>query len=486
MPALLAPGLWTLVVSAGLSLEYQAGVRAEARADQVRPAVGESTTYQSLEVEPRVGLEGWSPTLQLELAYAPRFTHYAGDGPDDGTWLQRAWAIARWRPTAAWQLRADGIATVGTVDLFRIATAPGQPGEPPPVGQAAPVASILDYQRYELASSAEGRLSRHLELRASLGAMREGGSNEAQREILPLQQSGHARLELERRFSGRTTLAGILAGSATHYFDVAVDTGGPDDPTHQSWSIWMARAEAVWRYALTSHTRVWAGAGLWLVDSHAPGAGGLELRPLGEIGLEREAGPGWPRLTGGVVAAAALIEDRLTGTIAQRAVARAWGAWSPTERWTLGASALGSRVLDGPTEREAFTAGDTWLTWAMRDIFSISAGGRWTTQWPAPLPGRTSLPDGRWTAYLSVQATHSSRREGPAPVESDEPIGPAWALTDLDSRPCAAPFHGGWACAGGPAYVHQLCRSGDGGQAPRPGRPGRRPCEGLSPGAGRK
>ena len=78
--------------------------------------------------------------------------------------------------------------------------------------------------------------------------------------------------------------------------------------------------------------------------------------------------------------------------------------------------------MDGPTEGEAFTAGETWLTWAIRDFFSISAGGRWTTQWAAPVPGRTRLPDGRWTAYLSVQATHSSRTEGPAPLSPMSPL----------------------------------------------------------------
>ena len=192
-------------------------------------------------------------------------------------------------PRVAWQLRADGIATVGTVDLFRIATAPGQPGEPPPVGQAAPVASTLDYQRYELALSAEGRLSRQLELRASLGAMREGGSSEAERETLPLQQSGHARLELERRLSGRTRLAGILAG-ARPLLRRGGQHGRPRRPHPPELVDLDGACRAVWRYALTSHTRAWAGAGLWLVDSHAPGAGGPELRPMGEIGLERKLG----------------------------------------------------------------------------------------------------------------------------------------------------------------------------------------------------
>jgi hypothetical protein len=417
MPALLAPGLWSLVASAGLTLSYQAGVGVEARAQQARPAVGENSTTNSLEIEPSLGTAGSSGALRLELAYAPRFTHLGGDGPDSDSWLHRAGAVVRWQPAATWQLRANGTATVGTVDLFRIATAPGQPGEPPPVGQAAPVATTLDHRRYELVVSAEGRLGRAFDLRTSLDVTREGGANATAREVLPLQQSAQLRAELAWRMSGRTTLAGVMAASGFHYFDVPVTPAAPGDPSHRSWSIWMGRAEAVWRRALTSHSRVWAGAGVTVVDGDAPGSGRAELKPTGEAGLGLESGPGWPRLSGGVMAAVAPVEDRLTGTVAQRAEARVWSAWSPAEHWSLGASALGARVMDGPFERQAFTAGEISLTRAFRDVLSVTAGGRWTTQWPPHVTGMTGLPDSQWVAYFSIHATHRSH-ERPAAVGS--------------------------------------------------------------------
>ncbi len=418
MPALLAPGLLALVASADLALSYQAGVRVEARAQQLRPPIGEKVTNEAFEIEPRAGLEGRSPTLQLELAYAPRFTRLGGDGPDRDAWLQRAWAVVRWRPAAAWQLRANGTATVGTVDLLRIPTAPSQPGEPPPIGQAAPLASSLGYRRYELELAADGRLGRQLDLRSSLAVSREGGASAAERSVLPLQQSAQLRGELAWRLSGRTTLAGALAASATHYFDVAVATGGPGAPPDQSWSNWMGRAEAIWRYALTSQTRIWTGAGMVYVDGEAPGAGRAGLRPMAEVGLGQESGPGWPRLSGGATAALAPVENRLTGTVAQRAELRVWGAWSPAEHWSLGASGVGARVLDGPTEREAFAAGELSLTWVVREVLSLTAGGRWTALWPAQAPGQSGLPTSQWVALCAVEWTHRSRPQRPSAVGS--------------------------------------------------------------------
>jgi hypothetical protein len=407
MPATLAPGLWSLMVSAGLSVSYQAGVRAETRAEQIRPAVGEDTTTGVLEVEPAVGLQGRSPALQLELAYSPRFTRLGGDGPDSDSWLHRAWAMARWRPDAAWQLQAHLTATAGTVDLFRVTTAPDQPGAPPPVGQAAPVATTLDYLRYELALTAEGRLGRHLELRSGLTLMSEGGANAEERLTLPLQRAALARGSLEWGVTRRTTLAAVFAASVTHYFDVAVPIaeGGTG---FQDWSNWMGRLEALWRYDLTRHARLWAGAGAVLVDSQAPLVGGRALQPFGEAGLTGESGPGWPQYSGGVLLAGAPVEDRLTGTVAERAEARAWGTWSPAEHWTLGASGLGARVMNGPTARAAFTAGEFWLSRAVRDVFSVAVGGRWTTQWQPEAPGRTGLPSSQWVAYLSLRAAHRS------------------------------------------------------------------------------
>jgi hypothetical protein len=127
MPVLLAPGLLSLVVSAGLTLSYQAGIRVEARAEQVRPPVAENTTIGVLEVEPLVALAGVSPTLRLEAGYEPRFTRVGGDGPDSDSWLHRARVMARWRPTAAWQFRTNGTVTAGTVDLFRVTRRRGWP-----------------------------------------------------------------------------------------------------------------------------------------------------------------------------------------------------------------------------------------------------------------------------------------------------------------------------------------------------------------------
>jgi hypothetical protein len=176
VPVLLAPGILSLVAAAGMAVATGAGLRVEARAQEIRPPVGENVATQGYEVEPVVGLEAWSPTFDLALAYGPRFTHLGGDGPDSDTWLQRAWAVAQWRPAEAWQLRANATATYGVVDLFRVATAPGQPGEPPPVGQAAPVATFLDYRRYELLLGADGRLGQQLDLRSALVLMREGGA----------------------------------------------------------------------------------------------------------------------------------------------------------------------------------------------------------------------------------------------------------------------------------------------------------------------
>jgi len=408
MPALLAPGLWSLVASAGLTLSAQAGARVEARAEQVRPPVGENTMNEVLEVEPAIGLLGLSPTLRLEAGYAPRLTRAAGDGPDSDTWLQRAWVRARWHASPTWQLQARLTAITGTVDLFRVATAPSQPGEPPPVGQAAPVATTLDYRRYELVLGAEGRLNRHFDLRGDVALMQEGGASAAEREVLPLQRAALVRGDLAWRVTGRTSLAGVFSAITTHYFDVAVATGEPGVTVPRSWSNSMGRAEAVWRTSLTSHSRARAGAGLVLVDSGAPGTGPGGLKPFGEAALEGETAPGWPRFSGGLLVAAAPVEDRLSGTITQRAEARGWGALSPVEYWTLGASAMGARVMDGPTAREAFVAGELWLTRAVRDVFAISLGGRWTTQWPASMPGRTSLPNSRWVAFLSIQGTWRS------------------------------------------------------------------------------
>lgn len=412
MPIPLAPGIWSLVASAGLTVSYQAGVRVETRAEQVRPPVGENATTGVLEVQPGIGLLGEASTLRFELDYAPRYTRVGGDGPDDDSWLQRAWGSIRWRPDAAWQLHANATAMSGTVDLFRISTAPDQIGQPPPVGQSGPVASTLDYQRYEMVLGADGRFGRRLDLRSSLALLREGGVDTAERETLPLQHSALVRGELAWHLSGRTTLAGILSGSGTHYFDVAIASGGTADSTHQSWSIWMGFAEALWRHTLTRHTRAWIGAGLVLIGGGAPGAGQAGLEPIGEVGLIQESGPGWPRLSGGVQAATAPLEDRLTGTVALRAEVRAWGAWAPAQDWTLGASALGARVMNGSTEREAFSAGDAYLTRNIRDFLSITIGGRWTTQWPAPVTGRIGLPTSRWVAFISVQAAYSNRPAG--------------------------------------------------------------------------
>lgn len=410
MPALLAPGLWSLVASAGLTLTYQAGARVEARAEQARPPVGENTTTESFEVEPLVGLDGWSPTLRLQLAYAPRFTRLAGDGPDSARWLHRAWAVARWRPSAAWQLHANVIGTAGTVDLFRVATAPNQPGDPPPVGQVAPVTSMLDYQRYELTLAAEGHPGRHLGFRGRLSVMREGGSNAEERLLLPLQQAALVRADLEWNVTGRAALAGVLHASVTHYQDVAVATVGSSEPVYQSWSNMMGRAEAVWRYALTRHTRTWASAGLAVVKSEAPDIGKTLLEPLAEVGLTSETRPGWLGLTGSVVVAAVPIEDRLSGNVAERAEARAWGTWTPGGSWTLGASAMGARVVNGPDERAAFTAGDIWLTRGVQQHFLLTLGGRWTTQWqPQESTGRTGLPTSQWVVYFSLRATEYGR-----------------------------------------------------------------------------
>jgi hypothetical protein len=422
MPALLAPALLSLAVSAGLTPSYQASVRAETRAEQVRPPVGENTTTDVFEVEPRIGLSGSSRDLRLELVYAPRFTHVGGDGPDSDTWLQVGWLTVRWRPTAAWKLQANMTATAGTVDLFRVVTAPARPGDPPPVGQPAPVASSLDYRRYQLELSTEGRLRRRLDLLAGVIVMREGGANAAEREILPLQQAALVRGVLSWRLSARNSLAGALTASVTHYFDVAVASGVPGESLHQSWSNWLGRAEAIWRYRLTSHTGAWAGAGLTHINSDAPGTVSTGLQPMGEVGLSQESGPGWPRLSGGVLAAVWPLEDRLSGTVAQRAEARAWGAWSVSKRWALGASALGARVMNGPSEREAFTAGEMWATRTVRGVLMLTAGGRWTTQWPVQTSGLVGLPTSRWVAYLSIQAFYTSR-----PVS--ERMGPIRSLT---------------------------------------------------------
>lgn len=412
MPALLAAGLLSLVASAGLTPSYQAGVRAETRAEQVRPPIGENTTTGVLEIEPRVGLTGSSPELLAELVYAPRFTHVGGDGPDSNTWLQQAWAAVRWRPTTAWKLQANLTATAGTMDLFRIATAPSQPGEAPPVGQAAPVASALDYRRYQLELSSEGRIARGFELLGGLAVMREGGANAAEREILPLQQAALVRGVLSWRMSARNTLAGALSASGTRYYDVAVASAGPGEPQHQSWSNWLGRAEVVWRYRLASRTEAWAGAGLTHTNSEEPGTVNPGLQPMGELGLSHESGAGWPRLSGGALAAVWPLEDRLTGSVAQRAEVRAWGTWSVSKRWNVGASALGARVMNGPSEQEAFTAGDVWATRAVGGFLLLTAGGRWTTQWPAPEAGRTGLPTSRWMAFFSIQASYSSRPSG--------------------------------------------------------------------------
>jgi hypothetical protein len=422
MPALLAPGLCSLVVSASLSLSYQANLRTEARAEQIRPPVGENTTTEALEVQPSVGVAGSSPALRLELTYAPRFTHVGGDGPDNDTWLQLAWAAVRWRPSAAWRLQVNGSAAAGTVDLFRVATAPGQGGEPPPVGQAAPVASALDYRSLQLAFSAEGRLGREFELLGGLAVMREGGTTAAEREILPLQQAAAVRGALTWHLSRRATLAGALTGSMSRYFDVAVSSGVPGDPEHQSWSNWAGLAEAIWRYRLTSRAEAWAGAGLMHVDSGAPGTLGASLQPMGEVGVSNQSGPGWPRLSGAVVLVAAPLEDRLTGTVNQRAELRAWGSLAPAERWSMAASARGGRVLNGTSEGESFTAGDLWLAWAFRNILTLTVGGRWTTQWPAPLAGRSALPTSRWVVYFSIQAGYSSEPREAQTIGSASPL----------------------------------------------------------------
>jgi hypothetical protein len=175
----------------------------------------------------------------------------------------------------------------------------------------------------------------------------------------------------------------------------------------------MGRAEAAWRYSLTSHTRSWAAAGLALVDSGAPGPAPAGQQPFGVVGVETESGTGWPRFTGGVMAAGAPVEDRLTGTVAQRAELRAWGTWVPSERWTLGASILGARVMSGSAERQAFTAGEFWLNWALRQAILVTTGGRWTTTWPVPVTGSRGLPESQWTAYLSFRGVY---RSGDAPV----------------------------------------------------------------------
>ena len=409
MPAFLAPGLWSLVVSAGLTFSYDAGVRVEGRAEQVRPPVGESTTTEVLEVEPGLSLLGVSPTLRLEAGYAPRLTRVGGDGPDSDTWLQRAWAMVRWHASPRWQLRARLAATAGTVDLFRVATAPSQPGEPPPVGQAAPVATTLDYQRFELVLGADGTFGRHFDFRGDVALMREGGASASEREVLPLQQGAAVRGDLAWRVTGRTSLAGVFSAVITHYYDVSIATADPGVSVKRSWSNSMGRAEAFWRYALTPRARARVGVGAVLVDGGAPGASPPGLKPFGEAALEGETAPGWPRFSGGLLAAAAPIEDRLSGTITQRAEARAWGAWSPVEHWSLGASALGARVMDGPTEREAFVAGDVWVAVAVRDYFATTLGGRWTTQWPAQVTGRAELPLSRWVVYVSFHAAHHSR-----------------------------------------------------------------------------
>lgn len=413
MPALLAPGILSLMVSADLAVSYLAGVRAEARAQQLRPAVGENVTTGAFELQPGAGLEAWSPALQLDLAYAPRFTHQGGDGPDADTWLHRARAGVRWRPTSTWELLTSGTATAGSVDLFRIATAPGPGGEVPAVGQAAPVASYLDYRRFELTLAAEGRLDHRLELRTRLALLREGGAGTAEREILPLQQSAQLRCELAWLLSPPSTLAGVLSAGETHSFDVALADPVTGAPTHQSWSTRVARLEAVWRWQVNKRTRAWAGAGSALVDSGAPAARRAALKPIGEVGLEHASAPGWPQLRGWVVAAAAPIEDRVIGVVGQRAELRGWGAWSPSEHWSLGVSAMGARVMDGPTEREAFTAGEFWITRAVRDVMWLSAGGRWTTRWPAPVLGRSGLPESQWVVYLSAQAAYRSVQRQP-------------------------------------------------------------------------
>jgi hypothetical protein len=405
MPALLAPGLWSLVASAGLTLSYQGGARVEARAEQSRPAVGENTTIESFEVEPTIGLEGWSPTLRFQLAYAPRFTYLGGDGPDSDRWLHRAWAVARWRPSAAWQLQGNLIGTAGTVDLFRVATAPGLPGEPPPVGLAAPVPATLDYQRYELTLASEGHLGRHFGTRWRLSVMREGGSNAEERLLLPLQQAALVRGELEWSVTGRAALAGLLHASMTHYFDVAVTMAGSSEPQYQSWSNMTARAEAVWRYALTHHTRIWIGAGMAVVKSEAPETGGTLLEPAGEAGFTSETRPGWLGFTGSVVAAVVPVEDRLTGRVAERAEGRAWGTWAIADNWVLGASGMGARVVNGPDQRAAFTAGEMWLTRGGLRHFALTVGGRWTTQWQPQETGRNGLASSMWVAYFSLRAS---------------------------------------------------------------------------------
>jgi hypothetical protein len=407
--AILATALLRLALGSDLAFGHEASIRAESRVQQAMPGNGSTLTSEALELQPGLGLSAAGRLTTLTVTYSPRFTLQSGNGGRRETWLHLGSMTATWRPAVTWDLRSSVQGFRGIADLFRFLAIQAPGSEAPPLVQAAPVVASIPFQRYEGTVEANGRLTPRLLLRANLGATREGGVGVAALRALPLQQVERLASGLDWRVS-RTDMLGVtLAATLAHYFDMPPPPGAaPGGPGLASWSTWSGRLAGEWRHALGRNTSTQASAGLAMVGSDRSVHGRPEILPTAEAAITTEPRLRNVRLQGGASLGLAPQEDRLTGTMVERADLRAWIGWLPTPRWSVRGAVSGGVVVSGQSRRDTFGTGDVRVGWAAAGFLDLALGLRGSVQEQPRLATPRYL---QWSAFLDLTAAHRRQAE---------------------------------------------------------------------------
>jgi hypothetical protein len=284
------------------------------------------------------------------------------------------------RGEGSWRAAATAAALRGRTDPHAelLRPAPALPGE-------AQVATTqpLRYEALWASLGVGGRAGPRTTLAATAGwrGSRALGPDAA---VLPPQRGASADASLARALTERDTLR-VAASTAWTV------TGGAGARTGTSSS----RAVGSWHRRLGPHLDGWAGAGAALLVSDPPAAAAsAELHPAGEVGLAR-GGEGLT-LRATLVARAAAVVDRFTGSASPSVDVASTLAWRAAERLELTAAASGGARTDGET---SFARADGGAAWALAPSLLVGAGVTWTWQRERD-PARASFRE--TGAYLSL------------------------------------------------------------------------------------
>jgi len=365
-----------LRLAEGQVATYQASALTEARGMALMVG-GTTTPVAEIEVDPRIGIQYDTPTLNLSAAYAPRLwltTQVSGLQV-----LHRSAVQGTFRPDPLYRLLASATFAHGTSNLLAPRLA-GPGGVPPGPLQTVGAQTSIPYVFGEVAAGVDSTPTQRT--RVALGGtyLVDGGSDAKAQLTFPQQRGPSAAMTFGWRASADDQLDTLLTALHRTFVTGAVNpaTGAPIVKP----PVWIATLSETWRRKYDLKLSSWVGAGASYTSTELPG--GVvkveKVTPLVDVGGQYldEDGLKGLRLTFRY----APIVDAVSGRVYQRADSFLLANWASTPTWRMVGELATAVVIGGFQSGQVMVSGEARMARVLSRDLDLIFGVRSLLQRP--------------------------------------------------------------------------------------------------------